>query len=165
MAFISPEVTQYIKMSGEDEIGIFVTPLDLPQKDHIFLAVNNNSSYSTVGGSHWSLLVYNKENQSFSHFDSMNRSNSMEAKQLVIQLQPLVTETGIANYVDEVCPQQQNGYDCGLFVVCIAEFLCGKYISGDVSSIMEVVTQKSVSAKRQQLKEVIQELSKKSVER
>ncbi|XP_071815526.1 sentrin-specific protease 8-like isoform X2 [Apostichopus japonicus] len=110
IAIISPEVTQFIKLSAESEIGVFVNPLDLPQKDYIFLAVNNNSSYSSVGGSHWSLLVFSKEDQSFMHFDPLHKSNAQDAKQLVLQLQPLVTDTGMANYVEMSCPQQENGF-------------------------------------------------------
>ena len=64
-----------------------------------------------------------------------------------------------------VCLACFAGYDCGIFVVCVTEFLCNKYINGDTSSITEAVTQKSVSAKRKQLKEIIHELSRSSVTR
>ena len=58
VCFISPEVTQFIKCAGNPaEIAMFLEPLNLPNKRVIYLAINDNSNH-TVGGTHWSLLVY-----------------------------------------------------------------------------------------------------------
>jgi len=66
--FITPDVTQLIKLYEGDllmeivlrlpivlasDLGVFLEPLCLPQKELIFLAVNNSESVHQAGGSHW----------------------------------------------------------------------------------------------------------------
>jgi hypothetical protein len=41
VCFISPEVSQFLKLSNFEEIPIFLEPLELERKDVILLAVNN----------------------------------------------------------------------------------------------------------------------------
>ena len=67
--FVTPDVTQLIKLyegranytQGHiiafiliaSDLGMFLEPLSLQQKQLIFLAVNNNESVHHAGGSHW----------------------------------------------------------------------------------------------------------------
>lgn len=73
--FLTPDVTQWIKLGQgetgvgrsshayttpacpptviEAELGIFLDPLNLDQKELIFLAVNDNAEPDEAGGSHW----------------------------------------------------------------------------------------------------------------
>ena len=44
LVFISPEVSQFLKMSNREELVIFLEPLNLTEKELIVLAVNNNDS-------------------------------------------------------------------------------------------------------------------------
>lgn len=53
VTFISPDVTQFLKLGEGIEIGIFLEPLDLPSQKMIFFTVNNNDSRHLAGGSHW----------------------------------------------------------------------------------------------------------------
>ena len=56
--FISPEVTQFIKCTGNPAgMAMFLELLDLPNKRVIFLAINDNSTH-TAREAYWSLLVY-----------------------------------------------------------------------------------------------------------
>ena len=41
VCFISPEVSQFLKLAAFEEIPIFLEPLELEKKDVILLAVNN----------------------------------------------------------------------------------------------------------------------------
>ena len=37
----------------EDELGLFLEPLELHSKQRIFLAINDNTELDSAGGSHW----------------------------------------------------------------------------------------------------------------
>ncbi|XP_077450503.1 sentrin-specific protease 8 [Stigmatopora argus] len=124
VVFVSPQVTQFIKCAScPEELAMFLDPLDLPSRCWIFLAVNDNSEQS-AGGSHWSLLVYHHKSNHFSHYDSQNGSNSPHARRIASKLEPVLGAGKKATFVDEPSPEQQNSYDCGMYVICIAEALC-----------------------------------------
>lgn len=73
--FVSPEVTQCIKMVEASEIGIFLEPLNIKTKKFVFFALNDNDSPERAGGSHWSLLVFSRNENCFYHLDSSAGSN------------------------------------------------------------------------------------------
>lgn len=124
LAFISPEVTQFIKCAScPDELALFLEPLGLASRRWVFLAVNDNSN-QTAGGSHWSLLLYRRNSNRFAHYDSQNGSNSLHARRIATKLEPFLGAGRQAPFVEEPCPSQQNSYDCGMYVICIAEALC-----------------------------------------
>ena len=65
VCFISPEVTQFIKFTGNPaEMALFLEQLDLPNKRVIFLAISDNSTHA-AGGTHWSLFVYLQDKNGF----------------------------------------------------------------------------------------------------
>ncbi|CAN9506574.1 unnamed protein product [Ophioblennius macclurei] len=126
LIFISPEVTQFIKCAlCPDELAVFLEPLDLASRRWVFLAVNDNSS-QTAGGTHWSLLLYHHASNRFAHYDSQNGSNSLHARRIAAKLEPFLGAGRKPPFVEEDCPPQQNSYDCGMYVICIAEALCEK---------------------------------------
>lgn len=52
-------------------------PKQIFSADIIFIPVNNKQSLeSFIGGSHWSLLIYVKQNNKFLYYDSANNMNS-----------------------------------------------------------------------------------------
>lgn len=119
--FISPEVTQCVKISPENEIGIFLKPLNAHNKNFIFFALNDNEQTEYSGGSHWSLLVFSHHEQVVYHFDSSrgaNHSQAVEFGEKILRYFGLV-ERG--SFVEASCLQQRNGYDCGIHVLCNAE--------------------------------------------
>ncbi|XP_061617016.1 sentrin-specific protease 8 isoform X1 [Phyllopteryx taeniolatus] len=126
VVFVSPQVTQFIKCSScPEELAMFLDPLELASRRWVFLAVNDNSEQS-AGGSHWSLLVYHHKSNHFSHYDSQNGSNSLHARRIASKLEPMLCVGREAAFVEEPSPVQQNSYDCGMYVICIAEALCEK---------------------------------------
>ena len=75
VCFISPKVTQFIKCTGNPAgITMLPEPLDLSNKELLFLAINDNSNH-TDRGIHWSLLVYLQDKNGFFHYDSYGSSN------------------------------------------------------------------------------------------
>lgn len=158
--FISPEVTQFIKYaSSHEELAVFLEPLGLPSRHWVFLAVNDNSN-QTAGGSHWSLLVYHHHSSQFSHYDSQNGSNSLHACRIASKLEPFLCGRRKAVFVEEPCPAQQNSYDCGMYVICIAEALCEKArVEGSPRLPVQVITPAYITQKRAEWCRLIQSLA------
>ncbi|XP_077986256.1 sentrin-specific protease 8-like [Glandiceps talaboti] len=164
VSFISPDVTQFIKLSQGPDLGIFLEPLNLESKKLVFLAVNDNESCDTVGGSHWSLLVFYREKETFEHYDSGGTCNSQIAASLSDKLTSYV-KAGAGtkmNFTNMDSPHQTNGHDCGLFVICNTEHLCEQLLHSNKVSLKEAVTQEAVSRKRKTLKSLIFSLSNQS---
>ena len=86
---------------------MFLEPLDLPNKRVVFLAINDNSNH-TVGGTHWSSLVYLQGKNGFFHYDSYG-SNLFHAKQVAEKLEAFSGRKGNKlAFVEEKDPAQQN---------------------------------------------------------
>ncbi|XP_075392271.1 sentrin-specific protease 8 [Tenrec ecaudatus] len=160
VCFISPEVTQFIKCtSNPAELALFLEPLDLPHKKVVFLAINDNSN-RVAGGTHWSLLVYLQDKNSFSHYDSHSRSNSVHAKQVAAKLEAFLGRKGDRlAFVEEKAPAQQNSYDCGMYVICNTEALCQNFFRQQPDALLQL-TPAYVTKKRQEWKELITRLAK-----
>ncbi|XP_072025826.1 sentrin-specific protease 8-like [Amphiura filiformis] len=161
VTFVSPEVVQFIKFSEGAELSIFLEPLNLESKNFVFLVINDKSDSSTAGGSHWSLLVFQRHLNQFSHFDSMGGSNAWMAKDISKKIKPFLKVDVDCTFIKEDAPQQTNCYDCGVFVVCTAEQLCNQFFHGSTIPLKTAVTQQAVTSKRNELKALIVELSKK----
>ncbi|GAB1294309.1 Sentrin-specific protease 8 [Apodemus speciosus] len=163
VCFISPEVTQFIKCtSSPAEIAMFLEPLDLPHKRVVFLAINDNSNQA-AGGTHWSLLVYLQDKNSFFHYDSHSRSNSIHAKQVAEKLKAFLGSKGDKLvFVEEKAPAQQNSYDCGMYVICNTEALCQNLFRRQPESPLQLLTPTYITKKRGEWKDLIARLAKKT---
>lgn len=69
---------------------MILEPLDLPSKDVILLAVNDQEDLRNEGGSHWSLLMYCKNMRQFYHIDSCSGFNESSAKKLTKNLSQIL---------------------------------------------------------------------------
>eukprot|EP00057_Strongylocentrotus_purpuratus_P023269 XP_011677743.1 PREDICTED: sentrin-specific protease 8 [Strongylocentrotus purpuratus] len=140
------------------EVGMFLESLNLAFKQLVFLAINDNDSDTSVGGSHWSLLVCSRRDSTFRHYDSSGSFNEHAARQIAMKMQPHVgLEKAHVMFAQEQCTQQENCYDCGLFVICNAEHVCKHHFQG--TPLTGAVTQASVTRKRGELKELILQLA------
>ncbi|TRY96163.1 hypothetical protein DNTS_008371 [Danionella cerebrum] len=159
--FISPEVTQFIKYTScQEELTIFLEPLDLASCRWVFLAVNDNSN-QTAGGSHWSLLLYRRDANQFAHYDSQSGSNSLHARRIASRLEPFLGTGVKVPFVEEQCPSQQNSYDCGMYVICNAEALCERIrVDGCPSLCAQTITPNHITFKRTEWYLLIQRLAK-----
>ncbi|CAD7940623.1 unnamed protein product, partial [Amoebophrya sp. A120] len=108
----------------------------------VFFPVNNHEDWERIGGTHWSLLVYDlgrpaqsgttsEEHPalaSWTHYDSGNNLNASAAQKFVGKMDRILgqslSSSSLAAIEDNV-PQQQNGHDCGLYVLSFAEALAG----------------------------------------
>jgi Ulp1 family protease len=108
--------------------------LNLASCDCIICPINDSDNVATAkGGSHWSLLVYvrNTHGGSFFYLDSARHAGSKNlanAKQVAKILQPVISPDVLASgnptrFVELECPQQQNGYDCGVYTILFAELV------------------------------------------
>ncbi len=104
------------------------------KRSFVFLPINNAESPYGGGGTHWSLLVMEggngKRERIFYHFDSFKGMNSKTALLISKQIGKLFSidekkskKKDIFMDYSDVTPQQQNGYDCGLFAIAISEIL------------------------------------------
>ncbi|XP_014238385.1 sentrin-specific protease 8-like [Trichogramma pretiosum] len=122
LLFVSPELTQLLKLTDSSEYSVFLQPLEATYKDYLFFPLNDCSSRLSSGGSHWSLLVFSRSDKTCFHFDSSKGMNGMVARAFSRDISNyLLDRTG--QYVEIDCPHQENGYDCGLFVLCFAEVI------------------------------------------
>ncbi|XP_028398362.1 sentrin-specific protease 8-like [Dendronephthya gigantea] len=160
--FVNPDVAQYTKLCQGAELAIFLEPLGMHRKKTIFIPVNSNSNPEGVGGTHWSLLVYDADEIKFKHYDSCLSSNHPHAVQLSNAIQPFLRVQQRVKFVEEMTPQQINSYDCGVYVISITQVLCkqrqDKFSLGQVLSTH--VNADSVRKKRNEIKNIIKDLSK-----
>lgn len=133
-------------------------PLKLHQQKLVLFPVCDHDDPSTAGGLHWSLLVfYRHEEASFYHFDSLGSSNEVAAHRLLRRVAPLV---GAAPRVTNApTPQQENGYDCGMYAVAIGR-ICVEHMGKAPAEVAEIihthVTQDKVRDLRRELIRAVQ---------
>ncbi|XP_016140054.1 sentrin-specific protease 8 [Sinocyclocheilus grahami] len=161
VCFISPEVAQFIKYAScQEELAIFLEPLNLVSRQWVFLAVNDNSN-QTAGGSHWTLLLYRRDTSQFSHYDSQSGSNSLHARRIAAKLEAFLGTGAKVPFVEEQCPSQQNSYDCGMYVICNAEALCeSARVEGCPHLPAPIITPTYITRKRTEWYSLIQRLAK-----
>ncbi|KAK7102442.1 sentrin-specific protease 8-like [Littorina saxatilis] len=160
LALLSPSTTQFIKFASGEDLAVALEPLNLPTKEYVFLPINDNSSVTRAGGSHWSLMVFVRNKEEFRHYDSGVSSNATIAKDLMDRLQPYLRASKRGSkFVDMDCPRQKNGYDCGMYVISVAEHLCRELCECYNVALTDVITDTTVSLKRQQLLKMIFELA------
>jgi sentrin-specific protease 8 len=108
----------------------------------------------------------------FRHYDSMSPHNHSVGKQLAKQAESLVAPLGQEQQqqqqqrtqyleVDKV-PQQKNGYDCGLYLLAVADQLtawlaAGESLEAQEAALPRMVTQVGVTQLRSDLLQLISE--------
>ncbi|XP_074645267.1 sentrin-specific protease 8-like isoform X1 [Tubulanus polymorphus] len=157
-SFVSPEVTQFMKFADVTELGLFLEPLDLPNKEAIFLAVNDNADVNHTGGSHWSLLLYHRRSNQFEHYDSSNGSNSTIAATLVHKIWTYLATECKPKYKEiSDAPQQVNSHDCGVYCICFVQYLAQQLspAADNDKTMKDAMSPAAVSAKRNEWKHLI----------
>ncbi|KAG7208651.1 hypothetical protein KM043_014856 [Ampulex compressa] len=121
LLFVSPELTQILKMTQPSEYSIFLDPINASSSSFIFFPLNNCDKVDVAGGSHWSLLIYSQLDKTCYHFDSCKPLNSVVGSEFSKNLMCYFSGKKENRFIEADCPQQANGYDCGLFVLCVAD--------------------------------------------
>uniref|UniRef100_A0A803KVQ7 Ubiquitin-like protease family profile domain-containing protein n=1 Tax=Chenopodium quinoa TaxID=63459 RepID=A0A803KVQ7_CHEQI len=155
---VKPSISVFLAKCEDDKsVEEFAQSCRLSSKRLVLFAINDNDDY---GGSHWSILVYDRTKNSFLHYDCMEGVNNFHAMKLYDAVKefmgpggesvskPLgaakpesVAVTTPAVFIECKTPQQSNGYDCGLYVLAIARAICQRCShgnnKGDVISVIE----------------------------
>ncbi|MBR1034252.1 Ulp1 family isopeptidase, partial [Bradyrhizobium liaoningense] len=113
--FVDPLEALRLRLGAESDVlrvfhRIVHDRRDNDTADFLLLPVNDASA--TDRGRHWSLLFVDRSNRQRPvayHYDSYGRYNETHARQLAERLNIALQPAGMA--------QQQNTYDCGVFVV------------------------------------------------
>ncbi|GFP95681.1 nedd8-specific protease 1 [Phtheirospermum japonicum] len=164
---VPPSVAFWIKECPDiASLKDFVEPLHLPRKELIIFPINDNADVARAeGGTHWSLLAFERDANLFVHHDSSDGFNSAHARRVY---RAVVSYTGCeAGYREwSGTPRQTNGYDCGLYVLAIARAICEWYASAgpkDVeglwfAGVKEKITASHVAEMRSEILELVRSL-------
>lgn len=158
LLFIDPGVTQLLKMQTPLQYNIFLDPIEATSYDFIFFPLNDCDG-NEPGGSHWSLMIYSRKDEMCYHYDSSNSINRSIAEKFAKNVIKYFLNKQERRCIEMDCPQQNNGFDCGLFVLCLADLISRHILKGlkisncDYSAVTEMV-----SKKRMELLGLIQDL-------
>ena len=125
--YFVPSISHLIKVSPQDEIEAQLSQNDAIYKRHIAFIVNDcKGNLGSGEGSHWSLLVFSRNANTWYHMDSGKRANTLHAKQIADKVNKyLVSQGNLENlnskYIESRCTQQKNGYDCGPLAILFAQ--------------------------------------------
>lgn len=148
LLFVSPELTQLLKMTDPLHYDIFLAPIHALNSSFIFFPLNNCDRKDAAGGTHWSLLVYSRVERTCFHFDSSRGFNTSVALEFSRNIMTYLLNEEERRFVEADCPQQDNGYDCGLFVLCLTDVISehaiqySKIASCEYSGVQDLVKQK-----------------------
>ena len=138
--------------------------LQINEMEWVFYPINNNEKTDSVGGTHWSLLMFCKKENKYYHYDPIEGMNKDHAKKLVINIIDMCNfgAKGLPDYKEIKCPQQDNTFDCGPFVMLYIQKLTNYLISGKEPNIYKVHRDEATKL-REQLQEIIHFRISKSV--
>lgn len=155
-SFISPQVTQLLKMSSIEDCRVFLDPLHCYEKNVIYFAVNDNES-SNAGGTHWSLLVFSRLEGIFFSFDSSSNMNC-SATQKIVQVLKTGLRCPLASFETHRCTQQLNSYECGIHLLANIENICEYFLDKGMVQMVPGLSLSVVKNKRQEILNLIKDL-------
>lgn len=158
LLFIGPEVTQCLKESPSSELPVFLDPLEAKDRRYIFMAVNDSGK--SAGGSHWSLLVFSQNENKFYHLDSSAQTNYYSALKLAHNIGQYISPLGDIDFVELMSLQQNNSYDCGIYLICNLENIAEHVIHGSEISTVPFIKKETVTKMRKDLLDLIAECKK-----
>lgn len=170
-----------LQCDDDDEFEELGRGLHIRSKQLCFIPVNDNEGFGGES-SHWSLLVYRRGAavRSFEHFDSSSGHNTRAAKRIMATFEKMLHACAVAGGDAAVAPearfvnvrdapQQRNGYDCGMYVLVVAEYLCrqhllqqqqheGKARGAALPTMREYVTPERVTTTRLEMPALVRRL-------
>lgn len=157
---ISPSLSHLIKLTSDlDMVKSLLETLEIANKELILIPINDHQSIETVGGSHWTLLVFVKNLQTFQHYDSSSSNNNIQANLLAKKLQDIYYPDMNLKVKEVYCHRQENSYNCGIHLICNAKAICTKYLKNDPREITDIVPLKSIQLFRKELINIIDSLT------
>jgi sentrin-specific protease 8 len=138
-SFINPLNIMMLMHGDDEDAACVVEDLALMSKDFLFIPLNDaDATNARERGTHWRLLVFCKSTNTFHLYDSSSRSTGgsnfgFQTDALVARLSSFLISSGSrCQKIQEPCPQQVNGYDCGMYVISLVQFLCSSFSSVDL---------------------------------
>lgn len=129
--FIPPCTVQFIRFKSASEVNSVIKSWNLSTFSMVFIPFTNSES-ARDPGNHWSLLVwFPKNGNKFFHCDSyqdipeLSRSSQRSAVSIVNKLTRLC-KLKKSKILRPKVPQQDNSYDCGLYLLAYIDFLVEK---------------------------------------
>lgn len=122
--FVPPLTTQCLRhLQAKETNATHLDKLHAESNSYIFFPMNDNNNNTVAGGgSHWSLLLFSKNEKTFYYFDSMYYvASSKNARDLCKQLAPYFDVPPI--FSAKTCLAQNDGFNCGIHVLCYMEEL------------------------------------------
>ncbi|KAI8464983.1 MAG: hypothetical protein J3K34DRAFT_489198 [Monoraphidium minutum] len=173
-ALVPPATAFLLLHASPSDARELLAPLQLHTKDLVLLPVSDNPDAAAAGGgSHWSLLAFDRSSNAFHHIDSASGSRNRAAARLLAgAASPLVQGRAAPGAPPPAfleppgAPRQDNGHDCGVFVMAAARQLLerraaaggGGGVAGQLPLLGELVTPSSVAALRREARQLIDEL-------
>ncbi|TPX35243.1 hypothetical protein SmJEL517_g02255 [Synchytrium microbalum] len=175
ICFLRPALVQLIAHQEDPTQLKHALPTDLQHQRAIFCPLTDVTDNS-AGGSHWSLLVFFRDTNTFYYYDSYGNYNVPSAKYKLAKLYAAFTnDTSSAPAFAEVTtPSQINGYDCGCYVLAISDILAKRLHSvfssrksvevtgkpGDLAqwNISKLLPPEEIHQYRERVRQLIEEL-------
>ncbi|XP_024527599.1 NEDD8-specific protease 1-like [Selaginella moellendorffii] len=150
---VSPSTSFWITNCADArDLAPALAALNLRDRQMLLLPINNSadveyrSSHGNLErGSHWSLLIFHRPSNSCLHFDSLDGANDRYARSLHARVSELVGSGSKPRFVSAATPQQENGHDCGAYVMAIAAAV-KKGFESDVECDVEEIVKREVSS-------------------
>lgn len=122
--FMDASVVSFLKLQceSESEFEDLEDGLETRSRDWIFLPINDLNSPISSGGSHWSMLLCDIKRPCLYHFDSSNGYNNHAVAEIIPKIASLL-RIPFSGFKKMSCPQQVNGYDCGVYALLFAKSL------------------------------------------
>ncbi|KAK8890090.1 SUMO1 sentrin specific peptidase 8 [Tritrichomonas musculus] len=152
--FIPPPTVQYIRFVKSKEVAFNVTNWNLTSYSIVFIPFTNSDSLRNIGN-HWSLLVWFPKHQNlFYHCDSFQQFDDSSLKSAKLIVKRLISICKLRNHSlkQKHVPQQNNNYDCGLYLLAYIEFLVEKR---SFQGMEDVITQENITSMRSSIKRKI----------
>uniref|UniRef100_A0A0E0AX61 Ubiquitin-like protease family profile domain-containing protein n=1 Tax=Oryza glumipatula TaxID=40148 RepID=A0A0E0AX61_9ORYZ len=124
---VNPAMSHLLGNSDATVVSTQLQSLGLPSRKLVLFPVNNQDPHLLGEGTHWSLLVFDRNHGGrpcLAHNDSSpGDANLRAARRLAASLLPyLPPETKCTK---APTPKQNNGTDCALYMIKCAEVICG----------------------------------------
>ncbi|ORX94686.1 cysteine proteinase [Basidiobolus meristosporus CBS 931.73] len=125
--YMRPALVHLIAHATDTSDFSSALPSDLPHRQLLFIPVNDNIGEG-VGGSHWSLMVFHRNSNTFYYYDSIRDLNLKHAEHTAKRFAKVLKLQEVRFQVMET-PQQSNGSDCGIYVISVTELLSKRLLN------------------------------------
>ena len=137
VSFVDASVSFLVANVAVSDVTNILEPLGLTTRRVVVFSVSNNEDVAVPeGGSHWSLLVFRKGERggsdTFEHYDSAGGMNERAASSLAAAVAPHLGSSKAYKFVasPKGTPRQDNGHDCGLYALAVADAVCSAHALG-----------------------------------